>query len=162
MPWGTSISEVLTIYPNADLKKKTLPFDLHNLETDFSAIVKCYVESNGNSKSDTGIKSCNFYFYHDRLFCVMEYIPATVSFETIRTSMENIYGKFMDFPPEVNKLPLGVTLTLSGCSKTVTENQSIELDRLEFRGLIIGKRIEIMVRYSDPAVLKQVIEKGGL
>jgi hypothetical protein len=33
----------------------------------------------------------------------------------------------------------------------------VELDSLEFRGLTIGRRTEIMVRYCNPNVLKQII-----
>jgi hypothetical protein len=87
----------------------------------------------------------------------MEHIPENISFETIRISKENIYGRFIDFPPEASKLPLGITVTLNGCSKTVNRDHAVELDRLEFRGLITGKRTEIMVRYSDPNVSKQVL-----
>jgi hypothetical protein len=155
IPWGASISEVLAAYPNMNLRHRTLAFDLHNLKTDFdfSAAVKCYVESN----VDAGIKSRNFYFYDGLLFCVMENISENVSFEVIRTSMENIYGRFIDFSPEVSKLPLGITATLNGCSKTINKDQEVELDSLEFRGLLIGRRIEIMVRYCNPNVLKQII-----
>jgi hypothetical protein len=155
IPWSASISEVLAAYLNANLRRRTLAFDLHNLRTDldFSAVVKCYVENN----IDTRIKSRNFYFYQGMLFCIMEYIPENVSFEAIRTSLENIYGRFIDFFPEVSKLPLEITVTLNGCSKTVNKDHAVELDRLEFRGLITGRRTEIMVRYSDPNVLKQVL-----
>jgi hypothetical protein len=157
IPWGASISEVLAVYPNANLRPRTLAFDLHNLRTDldFSAVVKCYMESS----VDARIKSRNFYFYQDMLICVMEHIPENASFEATRTGLENIYGRFIDFSPEANKLPLGITVTLNGCSKTVNKDHAVELDRLEFRGLMTGRRTEIMVRYSDPNVLKQIIER---
>jgi hypothetical protein len=117
--WGASISEILRAYPEMVLHKKAIiAFDLHNLQKDFSEVIRCYVESGVNAP----IKSRSFYFYQERLFCVsVDYTPEGVSWQTLRPGLENIYGTFADFPPETKKYPMGITMTLTGCFKKINE-----------------------------------------
>jgi hypothetical protein len=156
--WGASISEVLTNYPGMVLHKRAIiAFDLRgDLRKDFSRVVRCYVESDVNAQ----IKSRSFYFYDERLFCVsVEYVPESASFQTLRTGLENIYGAFEDFSPETSKHPMGVTSIVTGCFKRINEQQMIEVDVLEASGILVGRRTMLMIRYKEPVIWEQVIQR---
>jgi hypothetical protein len=153
--WGASISEVLWAYPEIVLHEKAIiAFDPHDLRKDFSAIVTCYVESNVSAQ----IKSRNFYFHQKKLFCVSVDYVENMSVQILRTTLENIYGTFADFPAETSKYPMGITITLGGCFKRINEYHLIEVDVLEAKGILIGKRTTVMIRYKDPVVWEQVIQ----
>jgi hypothetical protein len=156
--WGASVSEVLRAYPGMVLHERAiLAFDLHgDLRKDFSSIVRCYVENNIN----TQIQSRSFYFYQEKLFCVsVTYISEAVSFQNLRSGLENIHGTFVDFPPEVSKQPMGITMTLTGCFKRINEYQIVELNILELKGILVGKRTMAMIRYKEPTIWEQVIDR---
>jgi hypothetical protein len=156
--WGASVSEVLRAYPEMVLHEKAiLAFDLHgDLRKDFSAIVICYMESNVK----TQIQSRSFYFYQEKLFFVsVTYTPEVVSSQNLRAGLESIYGTFVDFSPQASRQPMGITMTLTGCFKRINEHQMIELDMLELKGILVGKRTVAMIRYKEPAIWEQVIHR---